>query len=262
MTEIEITNNWIDRYCDDDLNEIEKQLFRSNLGRNSLLRKEFLVEARLNRFMEDKDTIELMKKIQNIASKPYLKIRRFILYMAAASFLCLVAFGVAYYLMRSNPATMIRVSEKNVKSAQDKRSGIPLSTNRIREEWIIENITPVTRRELAARTVSSEYYKPMLEYELLVGAVTRTPSVRVVSPPSEVKTRLNFPIQFKWAADNNTVPVNISIINNHGKTIFTSPAIVQSQTYILETSQLGIGLFYWKLLFDDEIIMMGKIITF
>ncbi|MCX6277511.1 MAG: hypothetical protein NT004_05380 [Bacteroidetes bacterium] len=262
MMKIEITNNWIDRYSEDDLNESEKKIFMTNLGRNSMLRKELLIDTRLNRFMEDKETIELMRKIKNIAGKPYLIRWRFTRLMVAASLLCLITFGAVYFLLHTDPVKTLRVSERNLKPEPETRNGISQAMNRIREVREIADITPITRREVAAIPVNSEIYKPMIEYELLVGAVTRNSIVRMVSPASEVKTKLNLPIWFKWTGGDKYVQVYIIIMNNKGKAVFSSPEIGKSQSYMVEPSKLGIGLFYWKVLVNDEIIMIGKIVTY
>ncbi|MEI6433767.1 MAG: hypothetical protein WCP32_02905 [Bacteroidota bacterium] len=262
MMDIEITSNWIDRYNDNDLSESEKQLFRTDLRRNSMLRKELLVDTRLNRFLEDKDTLELMKKIKKIARKPYINRRSLILLLVAASILCLITFGSLYFLLRSDSVKTLLVSEKKIKQEQEKKNGISNAVNRIREGRKIADITPTTRSKIAAIPVNADIYQPIVEYELLVGAITRTTMLRVVLPASEVRTKLNLPILFKWTGEENNAPVFIIIINNKGKAVFSSPAIEKNNSYMLEPSKLGIGLFYWKILVNDQIIMVGKIITY
>jgi hypothetical protein len=54
--------------------------------------------------------------------------------------------------------------------------------------------------------------------------------------------------------------VNLVIINNQGTAIHSSRHPGKNQKYMLETEKLGKGLFYWKVLVNEEIVMVGRMI--
>jgi hypothetical protein len=258
--ETQITNNWIDRYSDNDLSESERQLFQLNLQRNSLLRKELLIDVRLNQFLEDPDTIELMYKIRNITRKPYLAHLKDIRIMAAASVFCLIFLGVSYLIINRDPGDFNRVDDnsKYKENQIPEETGNPVVT--FRELKKNSSATPVSRRILALKPVAHDLFTPITEYESLVGAVTRSSGVLVSSPLPELKTHLNLSVPFVWEGSIASDTVSIVIINNHGTSVQTSQHPGNIQKYLLETDKLGRGLFYWKILVNDELIVMGRII--
>ncbi len=257
----QITSNWMDRYIDGDLSESERQLFQLNLRRNSLLRKELLLDAQLNRFMEDTETIELMRKIRKITDKPGLVNRKYTIAMIAASVFCLIVFGASYLLLRQDPSDSLLVYQKNMVQENYIPDGPRSVVQKIRDVRKIPKVSLGYSQKLALRPGMDDNFTPMVEYEPLVGAVTRSSGIVVISPEPEVKTYLNHAVPFEWGGLIASDSVNIVIVNNKGTSVLSSSLSAQSRKYLLETGKTGRGLFYWKVLVNDEIIMMGRIIV-
>lgn len=256
-----MSHNWIDRYIDNDLNEAEKELFDKNLKRNVLLRIELQMDEQLNHFLEDRELIELRQKIQIIASKPYYNFRKFTIRLAAASIVCLFFFGLSYYLLRTDPVKKLQVYEPPLIASAFIRHGNSLNLYE-GSGWDSATYEPLTNLELSSPATTDKKYQYLAEYELLVGAVTRSSWHRVISPVSDLKLSLKDSVTFKVSGDTHQANIQVVMINNQGKNVFLSSIPESKSNLVLQANRLGLGLFYWKVIIDDEIMMVGKISIF
>ena len=64
MMEKDITCDWIDRYNEGELDEIERAYMQQLMRVNPWLQSEVLIDASLNRFLEEEDVLDLMNKVR------------------------------------------------------------------------------------------------------------------------------------------------------------------------------------------------------
>ena len=62
---------------------------------------------------------------------------------------------------------------------------------------------------------------------------------------------------FSWQDYERTQEVHIIIMNNQGIPVFEIP-IEHGSSYILKTKGFRKGLYYWKIMMDDDLVLMGK----
>jgi hypothetical protein len=261
MKETEISTRWIDRYGEEELNETELQVFTMHLQANPLLRTETVIDAKLNRFLSDHDTIEMMEKIRQVACRPYLYNRKLAAWLVAASILSLLTFGTTYFLLRTDPVTMSRFSSPGEPPDRRMGSEVKMVYRQIMDGRKISDISPVSRREMAVKPLICDSYKPMTEFELLVGAVTRAGLLKVVSPKAELTIIRGQSVEFRWEGVNSFSPVNIIVLDNSGKRVRCFQVKRSDRSFTMETAALEKGLYYWKILAEDEIITLGKLIV-
>ena len=123
-----------------------------------------------------------------------------------------------------------------------------------------ENNLTYSTSELWCNPLLAENYKPMIQFELLVGSVTRSNQFRLIAPATNLQIDAGNPVRFEWGHQNKAHPVTIALMNNRGALVFET-LLLQEDTYIyiLKTKTLHKGLYYWKIMIDDEMVIMGKL---
>jgi hypothetical protein len=101
-------------------------------------------------------------------------------------------------------------------------------------------------------------YEPLPEYELLVGSVTRSHQFSLISPRLNTAIPAESEVQFSWRYGNGPGQVTIQILDNHGVMI-SEKHISQGRNYCLKTQGLLRGLYYWKILLGDDMVLLGKL---
>ena len=101
-------------------------------------------------------------------------------------------------------------------------------------------------------------YKPLADFELLVGSVTRSAHLKLIAPPSNLFIPSGNHILFEWRYQKRPVPVNIVVYDNTGNFVVGTPVLLTS-TYSMATTDWPGGVYYWKMIMDEDMIFMGKI---
>ena len=257
MKEMTITNDWIDRYNDNELNELEKSYFQQQMASNPLLRKEVYIDAQLNSFLRDEDLLELMQKVQAVAGK-HNRAGRQMRYLAiAASVVCLIVLGGILYRVEkktlSLPATEHEPTRLSLKKPQQNN----VSGEGLKEKGPTMQLNPAPPVGILRSPQLAENYKPMAEFELMIGSVTRSTQVRLVEPIANISIKAGAPLLFRWIAQNNQSGVTIFLLSNHGEVVFETP-VIREREYTFQTKGLPYGLYYWKIMCHEELVMMGK----
>ena len=256
-----ITSDWIDRYNDDELDDPEKRSFRGQMKQNPLLRTEVYIDERINRLFRDDDILEMMAKVGKVTGKSGRKGFTMIHLLIAASAICLIAIGaILFFNTRSlapQPA-LVRSALPVVKKEKGK-ADVPVKDATGNSERVT---APLELPPKSNQVLLAANFKPMAEFELLAGSVTRTTRVRLLTPDADARASAGSPVKFTWVTQANGQPVTIVLLNNLGNLVFeTTP--VQETFYTLQTEKLAPGLYYWKIMLpDDELAMMGKLSLF
>ncbi len=259
MPETEITNDWIDRYNEGLLYGSELEYFRNRLSSSPLLRAETRMDAELNQFLADDEMIDLLDKVRDVAHRERRPVSyRKTLLMAASILLFLAISSLLYYFEASRPfETLLINPDLGVLFKQEGRKTILHDFNRV---FIpSKTMTPVARRKLSKQQLMANCYTPLDEYEMLAGSVTRSYSLVLVSPASGMKIHRGSPVKFEWMAMSTRPSVTIILVNNKGNQVCEAPSI-NAATFTLHTNELSPGLYYWKILDHDMMVLIGKLI--
>jgi hypothetical protein len=258
MTEREITGDWIDRFNNGELDDTEKELFKKRLESSCLLRTEVDIDVRLDRFLQDDELMDLIQKVRSASGRITSVNRRMNYLLLAASLLCLVMVGGLFYLIGSGILTI------NMYSLQP-APGSPLMVHEAddhvgctAEPGFKGGDVSVPADPGCRGAMLAQNYVPLPEFELLVGSVTRSHHFSMISPPLNTILPAESELQFSWQSLDGTGPVTILILDNHG-VLISEKHIRHGRNYCLKTQGLLRGLYYWKILLGDDMVLLGKL---
>jgi hypothetical protein len=258
MKDFKITSDWIDRYNDDELEEPERIFFLQQMADNPILRTEVHIDSRLNSFFNDEDLMDLMKKIRAVTAKPGHTATLIPSMLIAATVMCLLIFGAVVYFIEKKPVLFSGFIQHQTVSPETKHDRNSKSGDNLVEQRPETDKPVVNSNGISQSWLLSENYKPMAEFELLVGSVTRSTQIKLMTPASKIKIRAGIPVRFSWISQNNQCNVTLVIVNNLGNVIFESQLLHYNE-YTLQTKGMPGGLYYWKIVQDDELVIMGKL---
>jgi hypothetical protein len=256
--ETEINSDWIDRYNENELSETERLIFQERMFANPLLRSEVSIDAQLNRFLADEDLLDLMSKMRSASLKRTKGFRHMNALLIAASVICIIMIGGLFYLVRTS-ITPYSISDMK---ENDKVNGARMD-GRIRPAYAYEFEQPVhdiSFPGIAAinHRFIAKNFAPLPEFDLLIGSVTRSHLFKLISPGVNDSVSPGTAVQFAWQEYDQTEPISIIMMNNRGDPVFET-SLKEVSLFMLETDSYPDGLYYWKIMMDEGIVLMGKL---
>ncbi len=257
MKNIFITNDWIDRFNEGELGEEELQYFSAQMVKDPLLRAEVRLDAQLNKLLADRDMMELLEKIQVVAGKHGGTRHLFRPWLVAASVIFLAGAAVICYLVLHKPAILLAGGTR-----EDIVHVAPPAQNEEKVDRTPVYKSPVTSRNIPLSgkqgRLLAEHYRPMTELELLVGSATRSSQLTLTSPRPRVSVKAGQPLRFAWNLSGTLPVIKIVLMDNHGISHFESKQL-SGREYLLQTRGFPPGLYYWKIVEEDEWLTMGTL---
>ncbi len=253
----ELPGDWIDRYSNDELNESELVTFREWMRVNPILRSEVNLDASLTRFLQDAEIIDLMNKAKAVSRQKSESSPLMNFLLVAASFLCLALISGLFYHMntrdrpagtpaRPNVSQAIQIHSENYRD----REAANVGKKQFQKLWMkTESVKP---------GLLADNFKPMPELELLSGSVTRSSQFVLSSPNTDLDIPADTEVLFSWKYADNEAAVMLVIMDNTGNQV-SQNRLCSSGSFSLKTKGFREGLYYWKILTNDDLIIMGKI---
>jgi hypothetical protein len=255
MMETEITCDWIDRYNDNQLDKNERAIFEERMAANPLLRSEVDIDIRLNRFLMDDELLDLMTKIRTVSERHARGSPRMNSLLIAASLLCLALTGGMFYALRT------KTDKNNVSVAQHTRQRCWKSAAEPADDTCNfhqhGSRTEIPRYDVPGQGQPGNSFEPLPEFELIVGFATRSGVFKLISPDVNLIVPAGGEVIFNWRYDGNPEPVSIVILTNHGIPL-KEIQLRQTDSCSLKTRGMGGGLYYWKIIAGDEMVLMGR----
>ena len=254
MKDYILTNNWIDRYNDGELDDDENEYFKRQMALNPLLREEVQIDKQLNFFLMDQEMLELMEKVRAVTSSRIPQFRLMNTLAFAASVIILLSVGVIFYLSGNKFNTKSKPGKQQASLPAQHPSG----------DKGLQALKPVPQTNLVfpekqtGAVLLADNFKPMDELELLVGSVTRSAQLKLIVPGSNQSVKAGSRVLFRWIEQSSWPEVAIVIMNNHGTPVLETPAL-RGGTFEVHTKGFPPGLYYWKILQNDELVLMGKL---
>ncbi len=259
MIDPEIINEWIDRYNSGDLKEPELSRFRQLLDTDPELRVRVDIDRAVNKMLQNDDLFEFLEKVREVRNRPEPNRNPRFYILIAASLMMLISLGTIFMIFDKTGFVARSIGE--VVDRQPSVRPLRLSFYLLRESKGHKKITPVLRREMMRNSMLAAAYRPLAEYELLVGAVCRSENFKLESPLARVGVPRSSVICFRWTGTTVWVPVTLEVLNNKGIAVVAQFPI-QGNLYLFDTSCLGRGIFYWRIMSDDGLILMGSLTLF
>ena len=259
MKAMVITSDWIDRYHDGELGEPEKRYFLKQLDKNQLLRAEVNLDARLNSLLSDGDILELMDKVQEVTRKRKEGTRLRKPLLVAAAIVCLLILGTLFYFIEQKPASVQTSEQHQITRSLHKVEKDQVAVEKSKDMTPpMQAAKPAVPHDHMQMPLLAENYRPMAEFELLVGSVTRSTGLKLIAPAALTVIAAGTSVRFKWISQASQPEVILMLMNNHGRLVCEIQTL-HNDEYTLQTRGMPPGLYYWKIMYEDELVTMGKI---
>jgi hypothetical protein len=251
--EREKINEWIVRYNEGTLEGEELETFLLMLKDDPDLRKEVRVDQEINRMLEERDLLEFREAVLKARQgKPSGRTGWLLL---AAMVLVLASVG-GYVIYQALFNGKLPVSKQSVTEARSDS----VSSNETPDhkgQSVGHNPKPEDSIASHHRMMLAENFVPLTSLESLVGVVTRADGIIVEKPAYVLNIRQGAEVRFRWNTQENA-PVEVMFFDNRGNKILSSGK-THDREYLLVTGVLKQGLYYWKLLKNDQLVTVGKI---
>ena len=244
----------IDRYTAGEMSEAERSCFEEILQTHPLLRAEVRLDRELTRCLEDHEAMAFAQQLHALRNQPRKKGFPLRYLSLAASLLLLVSITLFIFYQKKAWIPEFYRQRGSDELIDRKVTQHPFScfnTSRLQQK-----LTPVTRRQMMKNRALAQHFRPLPEYELLIGSISRSFSLKVLSPKSRLTLPYQSTITFEWVAPGTCSFLILQITDNKGKKVFDT-APLQDNSYLLNTGNFRRGLYYWKLIQDEELVSMG-----
>jgi len=102
-------------------------------------------------------------------------------------------------------------------------------------------------------------FTPMREFEALIGSVARGPSLLLLHPTAKMIEKSGDSVLFEWLPGSEGSTVSFEFMDNRGTLVSTS-VVMNGNRFWFRSAGMTPGLYYWKMISDEELVTMGRII--
>jgi hypothetical protein len=262
MIEQEKLPEWIDRFNNNDLKGKELKEFLELMKQNPELRREVNLDKDLNEALADTDILELREKVLKCKiPRETNHMRLPILFLAASSTILIGLAVFAFLWMKQEDDTMIKTAfpffyppdSSAIKNnlPEDEQMALDIAAYDS-----LKSIQKQSGNQSGSKILLTDNYKTYPPYESMVGEVSRAISFKLIKPGASGTFRKGSVIAFIWETAS-VLSVTITITDNKGKSIFVSDTI-NGKKFLFDTVKLTDGLYYVKIISNDEIVYFGK----
>jgi len=259
MSDREKLPELIDRFNNGKLTGEELTAFLEMLKTNPRLREEIRLDSELNEILANVELLELRQKILSIQkNRQKRKGTDLHLFLLAASLLLLI--GIEVFLIMNNihrnhlnNITLIPKYQPYSKQlpVNNKVEQAPITTETANKEKKIRDLK--TEKKLVAS------FRKNPSFENMIGATRHAGYFRMDAPIIGYRFSEKAKIMFEWTQDGHA-EIELKIMDNTGKSSHES-RLLDNNKYSLPPGTLNRGLYYFKVLQNDEIIFFGKFIV-
>ena len=196
MKETEITSEWIDRYNDDELDEVEKAMFQNRMQSNPMLRSEVYIDACLNQFLGDYGLLDLMNKVGSASQRKTSSCSLINSILIIASVLLLSMIAGIFYLILTNTGTNTMRTLKHINHVNNRTGDTPDTMNNTTKFLNFGALDSLPVIPLKSEHGLSENFESLAEFELLISSVTRSGQFRLISPEMTASVSAGAEVQF------------------------------------------------------------------
>lgn len=256
MSDREKLPELIDRFNNGKLTGEKLTAFLEMLKNNPRLREEVRLDSELNVILANEDILELRQKILSVQkNRKKRKGMDLHFFLLAASLLLLIGIEALLILNSthrnpSNNTTLILKYQPDSKQlvVNNKAEQTAITTETVNKEKKIRD--QKTERRLAAS------FRKNPSFENMIGATRHAGYFRMDAPLIGYRFSEKSEIMFEWTQDGHA-EIELKIMDNNGTSIHES-RVLDKNKYSLPPGTLNRGLYYFKVLQNDEIIFFGK----
>ncbi len=259
MNDHDKINEWIDLYNSGKLKEPDYSGFVQLLKTDPALKIHVNIDKSINKMLEYSDLFEFLETVHKVRSRPENRRSHFRLMMIAASLLVFIATGWA--IINLSTSRVLQTDFPGMVARNPISRPLSLSCYFLRNRGSEQKLSITAHRKKMLATRPAERFKPLAEYELLVGGVVRSESFKIRSPKARISVPLKSEIIFAWENGSEWSPILLQVTDNRGKPVVEAIPVA-GHAYTLNTRSLSTGLFYWKIMSENGLITMGSFMLF
>ena len=247
----------IDRYNSGTLTGDELTAFLEMMNNNPRIIEEVRLDKELNEILANQDILELRKKILSVQkARDQKKGPDFHYLLLAASLLFLIGIEVILFLNNKNPFHSAQtVQTHKITPIINKEQGATGQQSTTGDNRIADKKIP--DRKTDTRIAANFRINPA--YENMIGATRAGGSFRMVLPVPGHIYNANSIIRFKWIRNGKDL-IELKIMDNTGLTKGETAPLKDNQ-YSFSAGSLKSGLYYYKVIQNDEILYLGKFVV-
>ena len=257
MSDREKLPELIDRFNSGQLKGDELNSFLEVMKGSPRVREEVRLDKELNEILADKDILELRQKILSVGrTQAQKKGRDFHFLLLAASFLLLI--GVEIVLMMNNRST-----ERSFQASRILKSNpvIPNDQEKVGQSKIAKTNENSGRRinEKKNDLRLAANFRTNPSYENMIGPTRSGGSFKMELPVSGHIYNENSIVTFLWKKGSPEM-LELIIMNNAGVNV-AKIKVPTENNYSFPAGTFRNGLYYFKVIQEDEILYFGKFVV-
>ncbi len=246
----------IDQYNNGQLSGDQLTTFLELLKTNPRLREEVKLDSELNEILANEDILDLRQKII-VIQKKYQKRKGPDLhfFLLAASVLLLLGIEALLFMTNANrhPSNSI-TGISNHKQDLKQIPGISRVEHKvIPKESVNKGKNMIDQKK---ETMLAANFRTNPSFENMIGATRHAGYFRMDYPVIGFRFTVKEVIRFEWSMDGQA-GINLKIMDNTGTSVHES-VLIRQNNYSLPPGTLKRGLYYFKVMQNDEILFFGK----
>ena len=255
MSECNNRNEWIDKYCNGELEGKELERFEDLLRNSIELQEEVELERQLNEAFSNPDLIEFRKIVLKVKTRKETVFwkRRFLI---AAMIIILVTSAFFIWFLTSSwansPDLVITPEKRNIYFSDTIDLVITQDEKPLRQKQNRKETVSITNEVLA------ECMSPYPYLEGLIGEGTRSMGFILIAPEYRSELKSGDSLCFRWIV-STVSRINLDIVDNRGDHV---GSLITDNPECLCYSTAGhpAGLYYWKLIRSNELLCVGRFV--
>jgi hypothetical protein len=246
----------IDRFNTGQLTGEELTAFLEILKTNPRLREEVRLDSELNEILANEDILELRQKILTIQeNRKKRKGPDLYFFLLAASFLLLMGVETLLFMNYTHPLPAGNpILGQKQKPALQKVPGITRIEHHLISADTVKKGNSTRYRKTETMLAASFRKNP--SFENMIGSTRHAGYFRMDAPVIGCQFNGKDVIGFTWSKEGDD-RINILIMDNNGTNVHES-GLLSKNNYSIPPGTLKKGLYYFKVLQNDEILLFGK----
>ena len=267
MNKFENIHDWIDRFNENELTDEEVKEFETLLREDPSLQAEVRLDKELNEMLQDEDLLSFRTAIHEAGKKQERKGNHRKIFLLAASLLLFVILPVVLFLVLATGhgnLKDLRVNQNGGSGQEARKNHAPDAYSKDGQyenrQIVSDSIAGISQEKPGDHKplIADANFKPFPPYESLTGTRIRSEKFTLLRPASGSHFHSGDTIIFSWQA-SNPHQLTLQIMDNHGKAVRNLNPSGEMQIKIPPGS-LHKGLFYFKIMKEDNIVFFGKFI--
>lgn len=257
MSDREKLPELIDRFNTGNLTGDELTVLLDMMNHNPRIREEVRLDKELNEILADKDVLELRQKILSVQkNRNKGKGRNFHYLLLAASLLFFIGLEVILLLNTRNHAVSPQTALTQKITPVIKKEPVTAGQQLIAAE---SGSTGKKIPDQKKDTRLASNFMPNPSYENMIGATRSGGSFRLEKPLTGERFSAKSAILFQWNTEPKTL-IELKIMDNQG-IIVSESGLLYAYRYTIPQGTLRRGIYYFKIMANDEILYFGKFLV-